>query len=383
LVQAADWPQYQGPDRNCISPETGINKDWKARPPKMLWRLPLGDNGYAGPSAAGGKVFIIDHAGDQDIVRALKLDTGEEIWRFAYTDTDRDNYGFARSTPAFSDGRLYTLSRMGWVHCLNAETGEKLWVKNLVRDFNGKRPQWDYSMSPVVDGDRLILSPGGAGGSLLVLNKVTGEKLFSGGSDDIPGYSTPTWTVLNGKKQYLVFTGVSLVSHDADTGAMLWRYPWKTDWDVNAATPIVMEDTVFICSGYKRGCALLKFSADQVSEVWSNKEFQPHFNTPVLVNGLLYGITDPGDMVCLDPKTGRCLWRQRGFEKGGVVYVDGTIIGINGKAGDVVMVEATPDRYKELGRIVPLGGQSWTAPIIADGKLIVRNRKEMACLDLR
>lgn len=382
-VLAADWPQYQGPGRDCISPEIGINKDWNARPPKLLWRIPLGDNGFAGPSVAGGRVFIIDHAGDQDIVRALKLDTGEEVWRTAYKDTDRDNYGFARATPAFSDGRLYTISRMGWVVCLDANTGEKLWAKNLVSDFGGKKPQWDYSMSAVVDGDRLVLSPGGAGGSLLVLNKITGEKLFSGGSDDVAGYATPTWAILDGRKQYIVFTGVSLVGHDGETGRMLWRFPWKTDWDVNAATPIVMGDTVFIASGYKHGCALLKFSSDSVSQVWSNKEFQPHFNTPVLVDGLLYGITDPGDMVCLEPKTGKTLWRHGGFEKGGVVYVDGTIIGMNGRAGDVVMVQATPDGYRELGRIVPLGGQSWTAPIVADGKLIIRNRKEMACLDLK
>jgi outer membrane protein assembly factor BamB len=383
LALAADWPQYQGPGRDSISAETGLNKDWNARPPQLLWRIPLGDNGFAGPSVVGGKLFIVDHAGDQDIVRALKLETGEEIWRTGYTDTSRDNYGFSRCTPTYSDGRLYTISRMGWVVCLNAETGEKLWAKNLVSDFNGKRPQWDYSMSAPVDGDRLILSPGGAGGTLLVLNKLTGEKLFSGGSDDVAGYSTPTWAVLDGKKQYIVFTGVSLVGHDGETGNMLWRYPWKTEWDVNAATPIVMGDTVFIASGYKHGCALLRFTADSVSEIWSNKEIQPHFNTPVLVDGLLYGITDPGDMVCLDPKTGATLWRQKGFEKGGCIYVDGTIIGMNGKGGDVVMVQATPEAYKELGRINPLGGQSWTAPIVADGKLIVRNRKEIACLDLK
>ncbi|MCE5216823.1 PQQ-binding-like beta-propeller repeat protein, partial [bacterium] len=175
---AADWPQFRGPNADGIAPDTGLNKDWAQKPPKVLWRLPLGDGGYAGPSVAKGLVYVIDHEGKQDIVRALKLDTGEEAWRFAYDDTDRNNYGFSRSTPVYSDGMLYTISRMGWVHCLKADTGEKVWAKNLIADFHGKKPQWDYSMSAKIDGDRLIVMPGGDGGSLLVLNKATGEKIL-------------------------------------------------------------------------------------------------------------------------------------------------------------------------------------------------------------
>lgn len=380
---AADWPQFRGPNADGIAPDTGLNKDWAQKPPKVLWRLPLGDGGYAGPSVAKGLVYVIDHEGKQDIVRALKLDTGEEVWRFAYDDTDRNNYGFSRSTPVYSEGMLYTISRMGWVHCLKADTGEKVWAKNLIADFRGKKPQWDYSMSAAIDGDRLVLMPGGDGGSLLVLNKATGDKILSGGNNDVPGYSTPTVATIDGRKQYLLFTAANAIGCDAADGKLLWSYPWKTSYDVNAAQLMVIGSYVFLTSGYKHGCALLKVGPEGATAVWSNTEIQAQFNSPVVYKGYLYAITDPGDMVCVNPQDGSCVWRQKGFEKGGLIVADGCLIGMNGKAGDLVMAKAVPDGYQELSRLVPLGGQSWTAPVLSDGRLIVRNTKEIACLDLR
>jgi len=219
----------------------------------------------------------------------------------------------------------------------------------------------------------------------VALSKETGETVWQGsGGNGLPGYATPAIATIGGKKQYLVFMSKSIIGVDPENGKLLWSFPWETKYDVNAAMPVAVgDDMILITSNYGRGGAVLKIAGDKVEKVWENKEIQSHFSTPVLFEGKIYSTTDPGDLICLDPKTGTSIWRQGGFEKGGIIVVDGTIIAINGKDGDVIMVELKPDAYKELGRFKPLGGQSWTAPIIADGKLIIRNKAEMACFDLK
>ena len=378
---AADWPQFLGPNANSIAPGQGINKDWQQKAPSVLWQVGLSDKGYAGPSVAEGKVFIIDHAGGQDVVRALDLETGEEVWRFTYEDTKKHYYGFARATPVFSEGRLYTLSRLGLLHCLKADTGGMIWSRNIFADFDGKRPRWDYAMSPRVDGERLIVCPGGESTNVVALNKHTGETIWTGGNGDVPGYATPVIATILGQKQYVVFTGVSLIGVHAATGELLWRFPWKTVNDVNAATPVVQENLIFF-SSHSQGCGLIEITSHGPAVRWTNKEIRALSSSPIYYNGLIFGTGETGHLVCLNPVDGSALWKHPGFERGGIVIVDGVIIAMDGKNGDVVIVNTSPDAYQELGRIKPLGGQSWTAPIIADGKLIIRNKSAIACLDI-
>jgi len=214
------------------------------------------------------------------------------------------------------------------------------------------------------------------------LNAATGETIWKGGGNDIPGYATPVKATIQGTEQYVVFAGKALIGVDASSGQGLWRYPWETKYDVNAATPIVSGDAIFITSGYGHGCAIIQINEDGPVRIWENREVMAHFNSPIYLGGVFFANSDPGHLVCLNPGNGQPIWKQQGFEKGGLVAVDGTIIAIDGRGGDVVMVEATQAGYHELGRINPLGGQSWTAPIVADGKLIVRNKEAMVCLDL-
>jgi len=376
-----DWPAFRGPNADGMATFTGINKAWTQRAPRRLWRFGLGDKGYAGPSVAQGMVFIIDHKGDKDIVRALNLQTGKAVWQYAYADTSSHNYGFARATPTYSEGRLYTLSRLGLLHCLEASSGRMIWSRNLVSEFGGKRPQWDYAASPLVDGSKLIVCPGGQTG-IAALDKTSGQTLWTGGVGGLAGYATPVLATLNGRKQYVVFAGQALYGADADSGRTLWQTPWKTNYDVNAATPIVAEGYVFVTSGYSVGCGLFEIVSSRAKPVWANKDLQSHFNSPIYCGGYLYGIGDPGNLVCINPSGGAVIWRQSGFEKGGLVYVDGTLIAMDGKGGDVVMVAANASSYQELGRFRPLGGQSWTAPIAAQGKLLIRNTQTLACFDL-
>ncbi len=378
---AADWPQFLGPEANGIAPDTGINKDWQAKPPAELWRMELSDDGYAGPSVAGGFLFIIDRKGNQDVVRAMDLNTGNQAWAYAYDDPGGANYGYARSTPVFSEGRLYTLSRNALLHCLDAETGEVIWAIDLRTEFGGQKPTWDYAISPLIDGEKIIVCPGGQTGCA-ALNKETGETIWTGGNGGPPGYATPVAAELGGLRQYVIFAGKELYGVDAETGRSLWRVPWETEYDVNAATPIVADGYVFITSGYNRGCALIQVTGDGAEIFWENKEISAHFNSSIFYKGFIFGTGDPGNLVCLTPSTGKAVWKKGGFEKGGIVCVDDAIIAVNGSGGDVVMVAADPSGYNELGRIKPLSGQHWTAPIVADGKLIVRNKQALVCLDL-
>ncbi|MCY3018693.1 MAG: PQQ-like beta-propeller repeat protein [Planctomycetota bacterium] len=387
-LPAADWPRFRGPDGSGMSPETGINKDWKAKPPKELWKIALGDRGFAGPSVAAGKLFIMDHKGSEDVVRAVDVASGKDVWTFPYPDVAKDNYGFARATPTCDKGMLYTCSRLGVIHCLDAEKGTKVWMRDMRKEMRGKSGAWDYAGSVLIDGDRAVVVPGGSSGAVAVLDKATGKTIWQGGGDDEAGYSTPVAATIGGHKQYIIFTGVSVLGVDAARGGPpLWRSPWQTMYNVHAATPIVIGSTVFITSGYGSGCSLIGVSDGQAQTVWKSKEYKSHFNAPVLVGEHLYGIAGQadagGDLTCLDPQTGKALWKQPGFEAGGVVVVDGAIIAVDGKGGDVVMAKLQPTAYQELGRIKPLGGRTWAPPIVADGKLFVKNTQALVCLDLK
>jgi len=383
IAAAADWPNFRGPNRDGISPEQDIGKNWDADPPEALWTVSLDDEGYAGPAVAGDLLYIIDHRGSEDVVRAIDTETGADAWSYSYPDTSWENYGYARATPTVDGDRVYVLSRLGLVTCLDAATGGEVWSRNIVEDFEGVSPKYEMSMSPLVDGDHLILTPGGKDAAVVALDKRTGRTVWKGGGSDKPGYATPVAAVIGGQRQYIVFTGVSLIGVASGDGSLLWRFPWETSHDVNAATPIVVGEDVFITSGYNHGSALLRIRGGRPVVLWQNRNLVGHFNSPIYSGGYLYGIGDPGELVCLDLRTGEVQWSERGFEKGGVVGIDGMIIAVDGRKGDVVLVEMTPGEYRERGRIRPLGGQSWTAPIVADGRLYLRNQESLVSLDLR
>ena len=372
---AADWPQWRGPTANGIAPDTGINKNWAQKPPRTLWTVPMGDRGYAGPSVADGKVFIIDHQGDQDVVKALDLTTGQEVWRYAYADTDEHNAGFARSTPAVNEGKVYTLSRLGVLNCLEENSGKLVWTRNLLTELGGKLPSWDYCMSPLVDDNKVIIEPGGAN-LAAALDKHTGQTLWVGGGTDTPGQATPVVATFQGVKQYLMFSAAGLRGLSADNGQVLWQHPWKTAGDVNSATPLVVGDQVFITSGYGHGCALLEITAPGPKVRWQNGAIEATVGSPVSYGGFLWG--GEGRFVGLDPATGTVIYS---FGQGRVLAVDGVLLLLGGN-GYLSMLTAT-NPPQVLGEIKPLDGDSLTAPIMASGKLIIRNTEKLACLDMK
>lgn len=379
-AMAADWPQFRGPNADGVAPQAMMNADWKTHAPKEMWRISMSDDGFAGPAVANGRLYIIDHKGDQDVVRCIGMADGKDLWTFAYNDLANANFGFSRATPTVRDGKVYTVSYQGKVHCLDADTGKVVWKMDMVRQLGGQMPGWGFAQSPVIDGEKLIVCPGAPTGSVVALDRNTGRVIWKSGTDKA-GYSTPVIGMINGVKQYIVFSGTSLNGY-GEGGKLLWTVPWKTSYDVNAAQPIVLGNGVFISSGYGIGCAIIQIEGNKAKPIWKTPAMQQQFTSAIVHEGLIYGTTDPGELVCLNPKTGQTLWRQGGFEKGGVVATDAELIALTGNEGELVLTELSPKGYRELGRTRPVGGQSWTAPILADGRVIVRNKQALVCLDV-
>lgn len=374
-----DWPQWRGPARDGVSRETDLAPGFGPDGPVEIWRRPVGD-GYSGMAVAEGRLYTMEQ-GDAEHVVALDAKTGRQVWRFrsdkAYYDGQGDG---PRGTPTYDDGMLYSVGAQGMFHALDAKTGQPLWSHDLVREFGGSRPTWGFSTSPLVEGAAVYVEPGGSRGrGLAGFDKKTGELVWSRYSD-APGYSSPIAATINGLRQILFFTSRHLVSVSPPAEKINWEFPWKTSYDVNAATPIfVPPDRIFISSGYGVGAALLRVrGTDAVETIWKSRVMKNHFNSSVLHESFIYGFDD-GTLKCIRAENGETQWRKRGFGKGSLIVADGRLI-ILGERGTLALAEATPEAYRELARAQVLKGRCWTSPTLARGKLYLRNQREIVCL---
>lgn len=384
-VEPGAWPQYRGPARDGVSAETGILKTWPASGPKVVWRVPLG-GGYSGISVAGGRGYTMFSREDGEFVVCFKAADGKEVWRLRVDSNRDDDMGDGpRSTPTVDGDLVYALGARGVLVAARILSGERAWEKDLKDAFGARVPQWGVSTSPLVEGNLLVIDAGGGPGkSLVALDKTTGQTRWTSYTDK-PGYSAPLGVDIHGVRQILSFAGTSLVSVGAADGKVLWSVPWKTSYDVNAAMPVfVPPDRVFISSSYDTGGALyqVKKTGDtfEVSEVWKSRIMKNHFNSSIYQGGYLYGFDD-ATLRCIDVATGQEKWSQRGFAKGSLLLADGHLI-IFGESGLLALAEATPDAYREKGRVQIFDGKTWTMPTLSGGKLYLRDQKEMVALDL-
>jgi outer membrane protein assembly factor BamB len=383
---AADWPQYRGPGRDGRSAETGLVSSWPTAGPRVVWRAALG-NGYSGIAVAEGRVFTQFGNGRDEYAIAFDAATGKELWR-ARTDADRhDGQGSGpRSTPTVEGGTVYALSALGKLHAFAAGSGARRWTSDLVQEYGARVPQWGVSTSPLVEGDLLLVDAGGrAGHSLLALDKKTGKLAWASQTDQA-GYSAPLAVTVDGQKQVLFFTGTSLVSVSPRDGKALWRVPWETSYDVNAAMPVfVPPDRVFISSGYDKGAQVLRVKRQgagaAVEPVWRSRVMKNHFNSSVLVDGSLYGFDD-GTLKSIDAASGEERWRARGFSKGSLLFADGHLWVLS-ERGLLALVEATPEAYREKARVQLFEARTWTMPSLADGRLFVRSEEELVALAVK
>lgn len=384
--RSADWPQWRGPHRDGISPETGLQLRWPAGGPKVLWKA-KGGLGYSALAIADGRAYTLLQDGDNEALVCWDADSGREQWRFRYPCRYENSFGSGpRATPTVDGKRVYTVGATGIFHCVNAETGEKLWRHDLLEEFKADNLQWGVSFSPLVEGDLVFTNPGGPRGkSLAAFHKETGELAWSA-LDDQAGYSSPVAATLAGVRQVLFFTAAGMVSVNPKDGSLYWRFPWETEYECNVATPITVGDYVFLSSGYGRGCALLKVSKTasgklEAKRVYENNHMCNHFSTCVLHQDHLYGFNE-STLTCLELRTGKEVWKEKGFRKGSLMLADGHLI-VLGEQGRLAVAEATPEAYREVASHQVFRGKCWTMPVLAGGKLYLRDEEDVVCLDLR
>jgi len=383
---AGEWPQYYGADRMNISKETGWKAEFAEGGPKELWKINVGV-GASSFTLRGGRLFTMGNVKDQDQVLCLEAATGKEIWKHTYAcKLDKRSFeGGTACTPTLDGNRVYTVSHQGHLFCLDAEKGTVVWKKHFIDDLGGKRPTWGFACSPLVEKDLLIVDVGGKGSSTVALDKATGDVKWKNG-DEIAGYSSPVAVDLDGKRTIIIFKGKALVGLDVSDGKELWRLEWKTDYDVNVAIPQVVGKTVFISSGYNRGCALLEIDGGKVKKLWENKNMRNHINGCVILGGHVYGFdgnVGGGKLSCIDMKDGSVAWSQGGMGTGMVTSADGKIIAI-GEQGQLVITPAAPDGFKPTFKGKAMEGHCWVVPVLCDGRLYVRNNLgDVACLAMK
>ena len=371
LMHAADWPQWRGPNRDGVSTETGWSAQWAAGGPRQTFKLNVGI-GCSSVAVSKGRLFTMGNTNDTDTVWCLDEATGKEVWKRSYPCPLDPNMfeGGPGATPTVDGDRVYTLSRAGHLHCLDAATGKVVWMKHLVNDLGGKAPKWGYSGSPLVLGKSAIVDAGAPGAATVAFDKATGGIAWKDG-DEAAGYSTPL-AFENGGKQYLaLFNAFGLVVREADGGKTVAKQEWKTNYDVNAATPIVSGDKVFVASGYGKGGAQFQFTGSELKSVWQTKKMRNQFSTCVLWQGYLYGF-DESKLTCLDFANGDVKWTQEDLGKGSLMLADGRLI-IQSEKGDLVIAAAAPDGFKELARAKVLDQRCWVVPVLANGRIYCKN----------
>lgn len=386
---AADWPNWMGPHRNGSSPETGLLTDWPAGGPKQLWKIAGGD-GYSAVVVASGRAYTMLQRGKDELVVALDAATGKEVWAARVGPAYMNQYGNGpRATPAVEGKRVYVQSVTGPVVCLEADSGTIVWQRDILQQFGAKNITWGLSASPVLDGDRLLVIPGAKGAGVAALNKNTGAVLWKTG-DDQAAYASPVAVTVGGKRQAIFFTADGLLAVQAEDGKELWRVPWKTEYDVNICTPLALGDTLFVASGEKVGSTLFRLKSGQPDTIWESKGprgvMTTYWANAVAHDGHLYGVSGEFDSVinfnCVDLKTGKLVWSKERFGKAAVTLADGHLF-VTTKPGDLVLIRATPKGYEEKARVKGFLGDNRTVPTIADGRLYLRDRKQILCLDLR
>ena len=387
-IGAADWPQWQGPDRTGLSKETGLLKAWPANGPAVVWTAAGFGNGYGSPAVAGERVYLQGTRSGSSVVVALNRADGKEVWSKGLGRVGDDDRGPGpRSTPTVDGDRVYALTENGDLACLKTD-GTAVWQRNILKDFGGPQLQWLISESPLVDGAHVIVSPGGAGASIVKLDKMTGKTVWTTKELSEPaGYSSPIVADVQGVRTYLTFTAGAGVGVRASDGKLMFRYTNAANRTANITTPIFSDNKAFFTSAYGTGAGLISLKAENGSvtanEIYFTREMKNHHGGVVLVNGYLYGFND-AILTCLEFATGKQMWRDRSVGKGSITFADGHLY-LQGEGNMLGLAEASPEGYKEKGRfqIADKGLPSWAHPVVSGGRLYVRNQDSLVAYDIK
>lgn len=387
---ATGWPQFLGPGRDNRSGDTGLMNAWPTDGPPLAMRVEGLGVGYSSVSVGDGKVFTMGAAGEERVI-AIDADSGARVWETPIGQMRPDGMGGGpRSTPTVDDDRVYALGAQGDLACVAIDDGGIVWSTNILEQFGADNIGWGISESVLIDGDQLICTPGGRTATMAALDKRTGEVVWRANAPGTPSaaYASPIVFKANGVRQYVNFTHTSVIGVSADNGDFLWANGASANGTANCSSPIAFGDYVFSSSGYGQGCALVKVTGRRgragADLVYKNKQMQNHHGGMVRVGKYVYG-ADQSVLKCLDMMTGKAKWQDRSVGKGAVVYADGKIF-LRSERGPVAMLEATPDEYREFGQFEQpdrSGQSAWARPVVADGRLYLRDQDLMLVYDLR
>jgi outer membrane protein assembly factor BamB len=392
----ADWPQFLGPERNGVYNGPPLARSWPAGGPRVVWRRPVGE-GFAGPVVVAGRLILFHRMGKEEIVESLDAATGTPQWRYAYPTSYRDSFGFdegPRAVPVVVNGRIYTFGAEGQLHAIDLQTGKRVWSVDTQKEFAPRLGFFGRAGSPLVENGRVIANIGDSfdGGGVIAFNADTGAVLWQATRHEA-SYSSPVGATFDGQRRALFFTRRGLIALDPATGAEIFEREWRSrsDNSVNAATPLVIGNLIFLSATYETGAAVLQVSGNQLKQLWANDDvLSNHYATSVHYNGTLYGFHGRQEygpsFRAVDLKTGAVRWSEEKF-RAGTVTLAGDRLLILREGGELVMAEATPKAFRPLARAKVLQPNARGYPAIADGFLYARNSdaraNEIVCLDLR
>jgi outer membrane protein assembly factor BamB len=397
IARGSDWPQWRGAQRDSISTETGLLKAWPAGGPKLGWKATKLGGGYSGVSVVAGRVYTMGDGADASYVHALDEATGKLIWsvKVGATGGDESNkYPGTRCTPTVDGNLVFALGQWGDIICVEAASGKQVWRRSLVKDFNGKMmSRWGYSESPLVDGDRLVCSPGGPDGTMLALDKKTGAEIWRSKEwTDKASYSSVVVATIGEVRQYIQLTDASVAGINPADGKLLWKAP-RTGRTAVITTPVVAGNLVYVTSSYNIGCNLFKIEAAggklAATQVYANKEMTNQHGGVVKIGDNVFGYSDTGAWVWQDLKTGQAISKTEKSKlgKGSVTMADGMLyLRYETGKGTVVLLDAATPGWTEKGRFDPpdrSDKNSWPHPVIANGRLYLRDQDVLLAYDVK
>jgi len=386
-ARPGDWPQWRGPDRNGASRETGLLKSWPEGGPPLAWKARGLGEGFSSVAVVGGRVFTQGHVKREELIFALDEATGQLAWSKPISPSGRIGPAGSRSTPTVSGGRLYVETVMGDVACLEATDGREVWRVSLITDFGGVQPRWGYSESPLVDGDRVVCTPGGQN-MMVGLDKATGKAAWKATVPhaDAANYSSPVVAEAGGKRQYIRFLQKGAVGLEAASGQFLWYGRFETpDPGYSCNTPLVADGLVFLTSQWSGIALRSPASGAAAQKAYETRDLRNVHSGYVAMGDHLYGGQMRSSFACIDLKTGRLAWEDPRPGMCAVIAADGHLY-LRNEKGPVLLVEASPAGYSEKGRFDPpdrTREPAWAHPAVANGRLYIRDQDVLLCYEVR
>lgn len=382
-----DWPSFRGPLRDGVVRDMLITTDWDHDPPRQIWRQPVGE-GHSSFVVGNGRLYTMEQRSNGEAVTCYDIDTGREVWASAAPGNFQEPLGDngPRATPTLDKDRLYALGAEGTLRCLDSGTGKEIWSKNILREFGASNLSWAMASSPLIVDDTVVVTNSGiGGGSIMAYRKADGSLAWKNDLGQ-QGYSSPMLVTVKGRRQILNLAGFNLNSLDPASGEKLWSFPWATSMGISCSQPLVVDqERIFISLGYGIGSAMIKLEGDaenlKPKELWTSRRLKNKFSSSVIHRGAIFGL-DEEILCCLNLDTGELNWKGGRYGFGSLLLV-GDYLLINGEDGDLILVEATPERHIEKAKMRLFDERTWNNSALVGGLLFTRNHREMACYDMR